>query len=32
MITTWGVQQNIHSTGLIQNELKMDDLFKPLNL
>lgn len=32
MITTWGVQQNIHSTGLIQKELKMDDLFKPLSL
>jgi len=30
MITTFGVKQNIHSTGLIQNELQMDDLFRPL--
>ena len=30
MITTFGVQQNIHSTGLLQNELQMDDLFKPI--
>ncbi len=29
MITTYGVQQNIHSTGLLQNELQMDDLFMP---
>lgn len=27
MITTFGVQKNIHSTGLVQNELEMDDLF-----
>lgn len=27
MITTFGVKANIHSTGLIQNEIKMDDLF-----
>lgn len=27
MITTYGVKQNIHSTGLFQNEMKMDDLF-----
>ncbi|OQX74091.1 MAG: hypothetical protein B6D61_11900 [Bacteroidetes bacterium 4484_249] len=30
MITTYGVQQIIHSTGLIQNELQMDDLFRPI--
>jgi AAA+ ATPase superfamily predicted ATPase len=29
MITTYGIQQNIHSTGLVQGEVKMDDLFKP---
>jgi len=29
MITTWGLIQNMHSTGLVQNELTMDDLFKP---
>lgn len=29
MITTWGVNQNIHSIGLIQNDLKMDELFRP---
>ena len=29
MITTYGLNQNIHSTGLIQNELSMDDIFKP---
>lgn len=29
LISTYGVQQNIHSTGLLQNELQMDDLFKP---
>lgn len=28
MITTWGLNQNMHSTGLIQNELSMDDLFR----
>ncbi len=28
MITTYGLNQNMYSTGLIQNELKMDDLFK----
>ena len=27
MITTYGVKQNINSTGLFQNEMKMDDLF-----
>ena len=27
MITTYGVKQNIHSTGLFQNEMKMEDLF-----
>ena len=27
MITTYGVKQNIYSTGLFQNEMKMDDLF-----
>ncbi len=30
MITTFGVKQNIHSTGLLQNELQMDDLFRPI--
>ncbi|RLD56143.1 MAG: ATPase [Bacteroidetes bacterium] len=30
MITTYGVQPNIHSIGLIQNELQMDDLFSPI--
>ncbi len=30
MITTYGVQPNIHSVGLIQNELQMDDLFRPI--
>jgi hypothetical protein len=29
MVTTWGLNKNIHSTGLIQNELLMDNLFKP---
>lgn len=27
MITTYGIKQNINSTGLFQNEMKMDDLF-----
>ncbi|OQY02731.1 MAG: ATPase [Bacteroidetes bacterium 4572_117] len=27
MLTTYGVKQNIFSTGLFQNETKMDDLF-----
>lgn len=31
MITTYGVQENIHSIGLIQNDLQMKDLFKPTN-
>ncbi len=29
MITTFGIQQNLYSTGLIQNELQLDDLFTP---
>jgi hypothetical protein len=29
MITSFGVQKNIHSTGLVQNELQLDDLFNP---
>ena len=29
MITTFGIQQNVHSTGLIQNQLQLDDLFSP---
>lgn len=28
MITTYGVKENIHSVGLVQNEVKMNDLFK----
>ena len=31
MITTYGVKQNIHSTGLFQNEMRMDDLFVAIN-
>lgn len=27
MITTYGVKKSIHSTGLFQNEMKMEDLF-----
>ncbi len=27
MVTTFGIKQNEHSLGLIQNELKLDDLF-----
>ena len=30
MITTFGIQKNIHSTGLVQNELHLDDLFAPI--
>ena len=30
MITTFGVQKNIHSIGLVQNELTLDDLFSPV--
>ncbi|MEM7655283.1 MAG: ATP-binding protein [Bacteroidota bacterium] len=29
MITTYGVKQNSHSLGLVQAEVKMDDLFQP---
>jgi hypothetical protein len=27
MVTTYGLRNNIYSTGLVQNEVKMDDLF-----
>ncbi len=30
MITSYGIQQNIHSTGLVQNELQLEDLFNPV--
>jgi len=30
MITTFGVQKNMHSTGLVQNELQLDELFCPV--
>ncbi|MCF8371032.1 MAG: AAA family ATPase [Bacteroidales bacterium] len=29
MITTFGLKQNIYSTGVIQNNIKMDELFHP---
>lgn len=32
MVTTFGLQQNMYSTGLIQNDLTMDDLFMPVLL
>jgi hypothetical protein len=28
MITTFGLQQNAHSSGLVQNDLRLDALFK----
>ncbi len=28
MITTYGVQQNSYYAGLVQNEIKMEELFK----
>jgi hypothetical protein len=28
MVTTYGLHPNIHSTGLVQNELSMNDLFE----
>lgn len=30
MITTFGVNKNIHAIGLVQNELRLDDLFDPI--
>ncbi len=27
MITTYGVQENMHSLGLVQNDIQMDSLF-----
>ena len=29
LITTFGIQQNNHSLGLIENTLTLDDLFEP---
>lgn len=30
MVTTFGIQKNIHSTGLVQNELQLEDLFSSI--
>lgn len=30
MITTFGIQKNNYFSGLVQNEIKMDDLFRPV--
>jgi AAA+ ATPase superfamily predicted ATPase len=30
MITTFGVHKNMHATGLVQNELQLDDLFSSI--
>ncbi|MBT2560841.1 ATPase [Pedobacter sp. ISL-68] len=32
MVTTYGIKNNIHTVGLVQNQVTMDDLFLPLKL